>query len=391
MSFPSHITNIYELLEQEGEPSVPIPRVAPTKDTKPAAAAPSKGSSSHGVKSTQQSSSVKTSSPRDSQRRGDRQEGRSERGGFQEGRSERGGFRQDSRPPRAQGGEPQRDRMGAFVDETPRQPIEFARRDRPVDRDNSREGGESRGDQRRRGAPAGGFTGNRRFNDRKSGTGRGREEKKGGGGRGNWGLNDGSETVPEETVEGAEQTGENTTEAEPEKVHVETEKEKAWREEREKEDKLMSLDDYLKQREEKRAQSSNLGKELQARKANEGVDAAQQKKWGSFKEIKRDDETEATTEDQSAEEKHQRKVKNTVRVDEIFQIKEQPRPRYDDDRRGGRGGRGGGRGGSRGGSDRRGGARGGAYSGERGHQAHSGERGHGQVDFSDPNSFPTLQ
>lgn len=368
MSLPSHITNIYELLDEEFDPSRinPLPVKEATKA--PVKSAPAK-TTTQGVKSNNQSASGKTGSPRDS-RRGDRQNApRSDRnqgqqeGGFQQQQSR--GPRQDR--PRQEGyrnqgegrqegfrnqGEGRQERQNR----PPRQPrnestwgegnteqntdANEAQVRHSYDRDQPRDG-ESRGDQRRRAAPAGGFAGNKRYNDRRSGTGRPpREEKRQGRGRGNWGPEDGSEdpATTEEAKEIGEGEAKTHIEEEKEKVEEEkrpeTEEEKIRREAAEKEAKQITLTDYLKQQEEKRKASANL-KTLEARKANEGVDASQQKQWTNQSVKKEEIPTNSIT---SAEEKkvQEKKVKSTVRLDTIFSIKEQPRKQYDDDRRDGR-------------------------------------------------------
>jgi len=396
----SAYTNIYELLDQEGEEGVP--RVAPVKkDTPVAKSAPAKGASSAPVKSAQQSTFNKNQNPKNNQGRGERSEGR-------------GGLRQDNRPPRQQ-------REGGFNNdrnynnsaprssgfggegETPLQPVEFSRRDRPADRQQARDTGNTRHDDARRGVPAGGFVGSKRVYDRKSGTGRGnsvgREDKRRGGGRHNWGANDGSDSVEiaaEETgtaVDGEAAPSTDAVHGGEKAEEVETEEQKAKREEKEKEDKLLSWSDYQKQREAKRAQSSVLSQGLAIRKANEGVDEKLTKKWNSMEQVKKDEAPAAATTATPAatatktEGESQKKDKKgkSVRLDELFNVtvkESAPRPQYDDDRRGGRGGRGRGDSGFRGG---RGGQR-----GDRAPRQDRNQSRGAEVNF-DPNSFPTLQ
>jgi len=390
----SAYTNIYELLDQEGEEGVP--RVAPVKkDTPVAKSAPAKGSSSAPAKSAQQSSFNKTQNPKDNQRRGERSEGR-------------GGIRQDNRAPRQQ-------RDGQGYNNAPRssgfggegesdvQPVETARRDRPADRYQAREQGSTRHDDAKRGAPAGGYVGTKRVYDRKSATGRGnslgREDKRRGGGRGNWGANDGSDEVQAAADETATAVdGEAAPSVEgvhgAEKTEEETEEQKARREEREKEDKLLSFSDYQKQREAKRTQSSVLSSNLNVRKANEGVDEKTAKKWSSMEQVKKAEAPAAATTATSAATKTEGETQSktskkgkAVPLDQLFNVtvkESQPRPQYDDDRRGGRGGRGRGDSGFRGGRG-----------GQRGDRAPRQDRSERQprgaeVNF-DPNSFPTLQ
>lgn len=147
-------------------------------------------------------------------------------------------------------------------------------------------------------AAGAGAVGPRRVYDRHSGTGRGREEKRGGAGRGNWGSVTDTEGVadrkPEEEgaatasnaegVENAEaaagESGETgaapAAEKAPRPPRELTAEELARQAEREKEEKLMTLDEYLSKKKEKPAVGLPLP---EARKAGEGED---QKQWAKF-------------------------------------------------------------------------------------------------------------
>lgn len=346
MSYPIHITNIYELLNEDGEPTstrVNAPSSA-TKDTKQVPRSTMVGT----AKTTGQTSSSTRGAPTKT--------GNSSRGGERGSLGERintdrpqnsRGRGQSDRPPRQQGDRPPRQQGGFVVSEDRNNSGFVERKERERD-------GESRGERKSRGAPAGGFVGNRRVFDRKSGTGRGRDYKKGGAGRGNWGRDgEGSEQIIAEDQAALEEGKETVKEEkpeEPEKEKVETEEEKLEREEREKEEKTMTLEQYMKSRENK-APVVALPTE---RKANEGVDQNEIKKWGNYQEIKRDD-----IQEQSKAEAKDKKKNVKELVPTFFTVKDnQPRRDRDErprgERRGGNGNRGsgssrGGRGGNRGG------------------------------------------
>jgi len=155
------------------------------------------------------------------------------------------------------------------------------------------------------------------------------------------------------------------------------------REEQEKEDKLMTLEDYLKTR-----KNTPVVALPQERKANEGVETAESKKWKTYQLLKREGEAaeKETSENAPTESKdRKKKEKNTVPLNEVFNVKE---PQRKDDRpfRGGRGGRGGGRG--RGGSGR------GREGSGRGRGVSNTNRRGGKDDSSAPkfdeSSFPKL-
>lgn len=181
---------------------------------------------------------------------------------------------------------------------------------------------------------------NQRQYDRKSGTGRGRENKRAGGGRGNWGnVNDETKNVEEtekvETEAPAPVEGATAEAAPAEEVKVD-----------EEEEKVKTLDEYLNT-----IKKVNIS--LPApRQAGEGQEA--NSKWASYTALKRDDDDEEKkTEKKKAEAKES--GKQTISADQVIHFKESPKGGF----RGGRGGRGGRR---EGGSPRggRGGRRGGA-------------------------------
>jgi len=162
------------------------------------------------------------------------------------------------------------------------------------------------GDRQRRERENDATAGSRRAFDRRSGTGRGREEKRGGAGRGNWGSqNDEEKYSPNEDKLGdnitatavaavaeddgwgpTPETPEVVEEVQPTPTHTAevavpeapakrepTAEELQYRAEREKEEKQMTLDEYLKT---KKPVPLALP---EARKAGEGEDSNQ---WGKF-------------------------------------------------------------------------------------------------------------
>jgi len=345
MSYPVHITNIYELLGEEGEQPRVLPKAAaPVKAV--ATGVKTGGGNISGVKPVQ-------SQPTRSSRGGERGRGR---GGPRPARPIPTGEEDSTRTERREGG--------------------WSRQ----------EGSENRGERRGRGAPADGFVGNRRVYDRKSGTGRGKEQKKGGSGRGNWGREgEAAEANPEET-EGAETKEVVPAEISAEQAERNAEREQREREEREeqeKEDKLLTLDTYLAQK----ASSAPKLALPEARKANDGADTKDSKKWAAYEVLKKNEDEEKSAE---ALLEKKKKEKNTVPLNEVFNVRQARPPRQDredrDDRgdrergdrpfRGGRGGRRGGEGQPRGsGSSGRGrGGRGGASA----------------PNFEDKSSFPSL-
>jgi plasminogen activator inhibitor 1 RNA-binding protein len=178
------------------------------------------------------------------------------------------------------------DRKPRNATDSPRAEGEEARFDRPR-RDNKerpdRVGAERRGPRVEGEAPRG----NKRVFDRKSGTGRGKEDKKGGAGKGNWGtLGDEQKATIEEGIkaetEETKKEGEEPASGEAAQPHKEkTENHHHY--EAEEEEKVRSLGEYLTEVKSK-APAANLPA---ARKAGEGVDDAQ---WSKFVPLKRTDE-----------------------------------------------------------------------------------------------------
>jgi len=349
MSFPIHITNIYELLNEDGEPVPQVNTKSGASDDKNTARTTQSRGTTQNASATRGNSqgSAKPQGARDGQRR----------------TNDNRPPRQDNRPPRSIDRQTVGDAPvgGDFQEGAP------VRRDRS---ERTRDSAHRSSERRARNADQVGEVGGRRVFDRRSGTGRGREIKKSGAGRGNWGKEGEEQTenwdaTPEEGKVVKE--GEKTEEAAPvEKDPRQEEEERLAREEQEKEDKMITLEAYLKQKE-ATAVKIDLPKE---RKANEGVDQKELSKWGSYQVLKKDDDDVTVSKSEARE----KTGKNTVPVDKIFNVREPPRPRADREDRGGFRGRGGNRGG-------RGGSRGGRGGSRRG--------GESAPNF-DLNSFPTL-
>lgn len=357
MSYPSHITNIYELLNEDGEPQTA--RANTGGDQSKSSNAPrSQTSSTRG----NAQGGAKPQGARDGQRR----------------TNENRPPRQDNRAPRSiDGRKPNEVPVGGDFSQAA--PVRRERGDR------TRDSAHRATERKVRGADQVGEFGGKRVFDRRSGTGRGREQKKAGAGRGNWGKEGEGEAQEgswdTEENKGEQKEGEPKVEEVPEqKTPEQEERERLAKEEQEKEDALITLDTYLKQKE---AAAPKV--ELpQARKANEGVDQKELSKWGGYAVLKKDDDDDEIV---SKKESKEKSGKNTVPVDQVFNVREQPRPRPEREDRGDRGDRGdrpfrGGRGGNRGGS--RGGNRGG-----RGGSRGGSSRGESAPNF-DLNSFPTL-
>jgi len=374
MSFPIHITNIYELLNEDGEVA-PRARIGAEENAAPPRTQV-KGSN-------QNTASTKGNSQGNAKPQGSKDGARKP--------NESRPPRQENRPPRSiDGGKRSNEPQvggGEFTDA----PVRRERFDRT--RGDSHR---SNSDRRARAVDQVGEIGGKRVFDRRSGTGRGREQKKGGAGRGNWGKEGEGETPEnwDNTEEGKDaaapkKEGEKPVEEVPvEKDPVQEEQERLAREEQEKEDKMMTLDTYYKQKE-----ASQVKIDLpQARKANEGVDQKELSKWNSYQVLKKEEDIVVSKKDDS----HEKSGKNTVPLDQVFNIREAPKPR--DERPFRRGGRGGSDGGSRGGrgGNGDGGSRGGR-GGKGGNQAggRGGSRGgrggkRGEAPNFDLNSFPTL-
>mmetsp|Transcript_3097 Transcript_3097/g.6324 ORF Transcript_3097/g.6324 Transcript_3097/m.6324 type:complete len:293 (+) Transcript_3097:325-1203(+) len=220
--------------------------------------------------------------------------------------------------------------------------------------------------------------------DRRSGTGRGREIKKEGGGGHNWGNDkndakkaEGPVEEGNEEINTAEEETENKAEGEEEAVVEKVE---------EPEDKTLSFDEYMKQ---KQRPDSDLFKPREAPTVeNEFAGKTGMKKeevdflvMGSGKAMRKRG--------------GEKKGKQTLVLD--FKVKSATSDdrggRRDGRREGGRGGRGGGD--HSGGGDRsgRGGGDRGGRGGDRGGRRERGGRGRGGgrgLDATDPNAFPSL-
>lgn len=193
---------------------------------------------------------------------------------------------------------------------------------------------------------------NQRQYDRKSGTGRGRENKRAGGGRGNWGsVTD--ETKTQDEIEKVEQEVAPTTEAPAETTPEAVVEDKV----EEEEEKVKTLDEYLNS-------IKKVSLTLPApRQAGEGQEVSPQ--WASYTALKKDEDDEKKTSEEKKKEKESNK--QTISADQVIHFKESPKGERSF--RGGRGGRGGRRGGEgRGESSPRGG-RGGRRGGVTGARA----------------------
>lgn len=118
--------------------------------------------------------------------------------------------------------------------------------------------------------------------DRRSGTGRGKEIKKGGAGKGNWGEAEPEENPTAPVVAEPEPVvvEEPIVETEEERIKRE-EEEKKREEERQKEERQMTLDEYLQKK-------KSVSMELPApRKPGEGASDAEKKAWAA-QELQKD-------------------------------------------------------------------------------------------------------
>jgi len=360
------VSNIFELLGDEGEESK---RVAAAKAAQQNAA---KGTAPV-VKETPK----KDAAPAKASGKGDDRKPRSE-----------------GRPPRAEGprgegqGERRRENRGPRGDRPPRDDS-APRRDRPAGDRADRKEGEFR-------------TGPKRVYDRRSGTGRGKEIKKGGGGKGNWGKDtDNWDEVPQEEADktanpvtgDAPEAAETKVEVVEEAPKELTEEEKKQKEQEEKEAKWLSLEEYQKKKED----SVKALPQLPApRKAGEGVDKKEAQKWASYQALTRDEEEARSAAEKESQEKKSKKT--FVPVNEVLDVRKPRTPKGDRPERGDRPPRGGdrpSRGGDRPprGGDRppRGGdrpARGGPRGGQKGGRGGSG--GSAPTFVNDANAFPTL-
>lgn len=216
-------------------------------------------------------------------------------------------------------------------------------------------------ERRQRTAEATARGGNRVF-DRRSGTGRGREGKRNGAGRGNWGTNQDEQKAQVEETE-TKETQEAPVETKEAAEQPQAEQEAPKEEE---EEKTKTLEEYMK---ELKKPAVALP---EARKATE----VSNPKWKEYTALTRSFEGEGgflfKDEEQptkGGKKETQEAAKKGVRADEVLNFTEGSPKSF----RGGRGGARGGRGGARGG---RGGARGG--------------RSGPAPNFSDKSAFPDL-
>jgi hypothetical protein len=141
---------------------------------------------------------------------------------------------------------------------------------------------------------------NQRQYDRKSGTGRGRENKRQGGGRGNWGV-----VTDEKAVDETEKT-ENTeaapaTDAAPAEASTEAVAATEAPVEQEEEEKSLTLDEYLST-----VKKVNITLPP-PRQAGEGQEA--DKKWSTYVALKKEDNEE------------KEEVRNFPEISKIFTVK----------------------------------------------------------------------
>lgn len=193
--------------------------------------------------------------------------------------------------------------------------------------------------------------------DRRSGTGRGKEIKKGGGGGRNWGSdkNDAKHStgpVVEKATddEAAEETKESPTEKDEEEAVNAPAPKVVVEEEEEVEDKTLSYEDYLKQ---KQRPDSQLFAPLKLKAVVDDEFA------GKSNMVKLEEDFLVMGGGKSLRKKSTKKDTKLITVTPAFRIGEKPSSDRRDKREGGRGGGGGGRGDGRGGNnrDRRGGQR----------------------------------
>jgi len=260
------------------------------------------------------------------------------------------GARQERRPPRAR-----EERSG---EESGSQQVFTNNNGESQDRgfNRTRGSGERSGGERRERRPdngAGGAPGAQRaprVYDRQSGTGRGREQKRGGAGRANWGSNEEEIALEQQTpppavdnwaateakVSAGDNAEANNTEAtptepapaaEPVAPRELTEEEKARIAEREAEAKLMTLDEYFKQ---KKSLSIKLP---EARKAGEGED---EKQWAGFIAAKSDKTAEESGKKTAAVEEKKVNVKKVAVPATLLSFKGEQQ-RRDSERRESRG------------------------------------------------------
>lgn len=191
-----------------------------------------------------------------------------------------------------------------------------------------------------------------RIFDRRSGTGRGKENKKNGGGRGNWGTPEDDkkaqeEVIPTEAKETTEQTANAESKPAVEASTTETTQQPEQKSTEDEEDaKLKTLADYLK---EKKVPQVTLPPPRTVEDNNA--------QWAKFTPLKRDEEPQPTKKSSKKEgETKEESGKKTIPADQVLKFTEGSPKGYRGSERGGRGGRGGK--GGRGGPSGRGGPRG---------------------------------
>lgn len=332
MSYGVNVTNIYELLSEDGEVQISKQTKVPAKAT----VVPAKQSAKP------QAQSQKQQTPNSSQ---------AVKGSQQSSKPQ-------NRPPR-------------------QQKSQVASASEVKEGDNSGVQKDFQRRERKRGTYQ---TGAQRTFDRRSGTGRGRENKKGGAGRGNWGTEvEGTQKEQPTEEKGAteEKVDEEKKEEKEEKVEVKEE------EPEEEKDNTKTFEEYLAEKEAKKLTLSLP----ESRKLNEGADPKELKKWEKYQVLKRefsDEEKEEEGEEEEEEETTQKKSKKqTVPLNEVFDVRTPPI------RTGGRG-RGRGRGGSRGGDrPERSGGRGGRGGRGGGRGSRGGDRP-AEIKI-DEQSFPALK
>lgn len=343
MSYRLGVANIYELLSDDNGEAIAKVK-ADQKKSEPAPVA----------KTQTKAATSSTSSSQQQNKRKPQTDRKNDRAQSYDGK---GPQQKREKPPRLEGSN---NDQGAVEGERRRSRPEGARGPRGEGR-GRREGGQNESSDGFRGPS------NKRVFDRKSGTGRGREyNKKGGSGKGNWGTVSDDRTAQEEgakeeeteeTVKAEAEKGAESQDAEKKDSEAKTEEKQA---EPDPDEKLKTLDDYLK---EVKKPTFALP---QPRKPGEGEKNAS---WANFVPLKRDDES---SQDSPKEEKRNKEAKSSaVRVDDVIDIKFPQEERRGFGR--GRGER----------SDR---------GGQRGQKGGRGPRQNKQSapNFSDESSFPAL-
>lgn len=170
----------------------------------------------------------------------------------------------------------------------------------------------------RTGGPPRGGKPSKRSLDRHSGTGRGKDIKKSGAGKGNWGT-----PIDGEVAKVEEELKEETAPAEGTEVPEEGEKPQEEqttppKEEEKAEEKTITLEEYKRSK-------KLLKPSLNLRKAGEGVD---QSEWASYVPLKKEeDQTKKATKASEKKEKENKEAnkKTTIPLQEIFTIQEEKR------------------------------------------------------------------